>query len=225
MFSKMVAPAGMKYPLYVSSNIARFGSPSGTGHPHRNTSFTIAEVYGKSAWSGKSGKRSLPTTLSNSSCALLNTWGLRAMARKKVCSKDTVYRQPCVSGSTSQLNQVIYLRCPSQLVTRSRSSLRILQNSPNCSPIYMVAVAPRITSSSNPRFSAKHDQAMEALPFSLDLTQNKLYPRDKKLYRAHLHQLLHVFERFMDDHIKFSASDPREGFEPRSGEPIGYVLD
>ena len=66
-FSKMTAPAGMKYPLYVSSSVTRFGNPIGNGHPQRNSSFTIAKMYGKSSWSEKSGKRSPPKTLSNSS--------------------------------------------------------------------------------------------------------------------------------------------------------------
>jgi hypothetical protein len=108
MFSTTVAPAGMQYPWYVSFTVARFGTPIGSGHPHRITSFKIAEVYGKSTWSEKSGKRSVPTTLSNSSCALLIVRGLRAMARKKVCRIDPVCRQSGINLLTNQLNSSPY---------------------------------------------------------------------------------------------------------------------
>ena len=43
--------------------------------------------------------------------------------------------------------------------------------------------------------------------------------------QAHLHQFLHVLERPIDSQIEFLTSYPREGLEPRPGEPLGNVLD
>jgi len=48
-FSTIVAPAGMKYPLYTSSSAARFGIAMGVGQPHRSNSLISAEMYGRSS--------------------------------------------------------------------------------------------------------------------------------------------------------------------------------
>ena len=84
-FFMTVVPAGMNCPWYTSSSITRCAPPearstpsaynkiygggtvlSGVGGLHRKTSFTKAEVYGNSGLSESSGKRSPPTTSSNS---------------------------------------------------------------------------------------------------------------------------------------------------------------
>ena len=92
IFSMIVAPAGMKYPLYKSSSVARFGIPVGPGQLHRSNSLINAEMYGKSSRSESCGKRSFPTILSSSSCAFLTTWGCKAATRKKVSSTAWVCR-------------------------------------------------------------------------------------------------------------------------------------
>lgn len=43
--------------------------------------------------------------------------------------------------------------------------------------------------------------------------------------QTHLHQFLHVFERFVHNRIEFTATHSREGFEPCPGEPFWYVFD
>ena len=43
-FSMIVAPEGMRYPLYILSSITRFGTPNGTGQAHRSNSLINAEI-------------------------------------------------------------------------------------------------------------------------------------------------------------------------------------
>lgn len=67
----MVLPLGINMPLYTSSAVLACGVPPSTATGrHRSVSETTALTYSSDARSSNVGSRSLPTTLSSSSCAL-----------------------------------------------------------------------------------------------------------------------------------------------------------
>ena len=74
-FSKIVVPAGMKHPSYTSSSDTECEVPKGVGAFHRSNSLIIADKYGRSFKSEKSGSRLSPTTRSISACAFCCTLG------------------------------------------------------------------------------------------------------------------------------------------------------
>lgn len=76
-------------------------SQTGTTGLHRNVSRKTPSTYGRFGLSLNSGRQSVPTTRSISSWALVCTFGLSSIARRKTSSVESVYKDEHASNDVS----------------------------------------------------------------------------------------------------------------------------